>query len=139
MFNIEYTLKGELEPGGHELTIDTERPKYQGQWWGSHWERAGKSSLWGLGCVGRIPESRTGCSQKAGACAWGLGIGICTLWCMLWMVNRDLLYSTGNSTQYSAIPCIKESEKEWVSLYVELHHFVTQQELSQPCKSTILQ
>ena len=31
------------------------------------------------------------------------GIGVCTLLCMEWMVNGDLLYSTGNSTQYSVI------------------------------------
>ena len=28
---------------------------------------------------------------------WGFGIGICMLLVMEWMLNRDLLYSTGNS------------------------------------------
>ena len=34
---------------------------------------------------------------------WEFGTGICTLLYIEWMVNRDLLYSTGNSTQYSVI------------------------------------
>ena len=35
----------------------------------------------------------------------GLGfvIGTCALLCMKWMINGDLMYSTGNSTQYSVI------------------------------------
>ena len=33
--------------------------------------------------------------------------------------NKDLLSSTGNSTQYSVVTCLgKESEKEWVQVYV---------------------
>ena len=36
-----------------------------------------------------------------------------------WMVNRDLLYSTGNSTQYAVIAYMgKESEKEWMCVGV---------------------
>ena len=32
-----------------------------------------------------------------------------------WINNKDLLYSTGNSTQYSVITCMgKETEKEWI-------------------------
>ena len=47
---------------------------------------------------------------------WEFGIGICTLWYTKWMVNRDLLYSTKNSTQYSVMTCMgKESEKEWIT------------------------
>ena len=34
-------------------------------------------------------------------------IGICTLRYMEWLANDDLLYSTGNSTQYSVIICGK--------------------------------
>ena len=34
---------------------------------------------------------------------------------MEWMRNKDLLYSTGKSTQYSVVTYIgKESEKEWI-------------------------
>ena len=39
-------------------------------------------------------------------------IGLCTLLYMEWMVNGDLQYSTGNSTQHSVIAYMgKESEK----------------------------
>ena len=35
------------------------------------------------------------------------------------MIVKDLLYSTGNSTQYSVISYMgKESEKEWIYVYV---------------------
>ena len=34
---------------------------------------------------------------------WGFEIGLCTLRYMEWMLNRDLPYSTENSTQYSLI------------------------------------
>ena len=39
----------------------------------------------------------------------------------------DLLYSTGNSTQYSVITYMgKESEKEWMYVHVqEIHFFCT--------------
>ena len=34
-------------------------------------------------------------------------------------MNKDLLYSTGNATQYSVIIYMrKESEKEWIYEYV---------------------
>ena len=47
------------------------------------------------------------------------GIDIYTLLYMEWIVNRDLLYSTGNSTQYSVITYMgKESEKGWIYVYV---------------------
>ena len=37
----------------------------------------------------------------------------------------DLMYSTGNSTQYFLITYMgKESEKEWIYVYVLLNHFV---------------
>ena len=36
-----------------------------------------------------------------------------------WMVSRDLLYSTGNTTQDSVIASVgKESEKEWIYVYI---------------------
>ena len=44
---------------------------------------------------------------------WEFGIGTGTLLCMEWMVNVDLLYSVGLSTQYFGITSIgKESEKK---------------------------
>ena len=46
---------------------------------------------------------------------WGLVIGICPLRYMEWLANRDLSYSTGNSTQYPVIIYVgKDSEKEWI-------------------------
>ena len=38
-----------------------------------------------------------------GGMDWGFGTGIHTLRYMEWMASGDLLYSTGNSTQYSII------------------------------------
>ena len=38
-----------------------------------------------------------------GGMDWGSGIGICTLRYMEWLSSGDLLYSTGNSTQYPVI------------------------------------
>ena len=53
------------------------------------------------------------------------------------ITNKDLLYSTGNSSQYSAMTYMgKESEKEWLYVYVKLIHFVVQQKLTQHCEST---
>ena len=37
---------------------------------------------------------------------WGFGLGICTLWYMEWMVNRNLLCRIGNSIQYSVITSV---------------------------------
>ena len=51
-----------------------------------------------------------------------------------------LLYSTGKTTQYSVTTSMgKESEEEWMCVYVELNHFDAQQKLSQLCKATIIQ
>ena len=54
--------------------------------------------------------------------------------------NKDLLYSTGNSTQYSVITYMgKESEKELIYVYVYLNHFAVYPKLTQHCTSTIIQ
>ena len=43
----------------------------------------------------------------------------CTLLYMKYIINKDLLYSTENSTQYSVIIYMgKESEKECIYVYV---------------------
>ena len=50
---------------------------------------------------------------------WGFGIGICTWWYMEWLASGDLLYSTGNSSQYSVIIHMgKDYEKEWIPIHV---------------------
>ena len=48
-----------------------------------------------------------------------LGINIHTLLYIRWITNKDLLYSTGNSTKYSVIAYVrKESEKdEYMYIY----------------------
>ena len=42
---------------------------------------------------------------------WGFGIGTYTLLCMEWMAHRDLLYSTGNFTQYYVITYVRKNLK----------------------------
>lgn len=40
-----------------------------------------------------------------------------------WITSKDLLYTTGNATQYSVMACIgKESKK--VKFYFMIYHFV---------------
>ena len=46
---------------------------------------------------------------------WEIGIDIYTLLYIKQITNKDLLYSTGNSTQYSVMTYMgKESKKEWI-------------------------
>ena len=53
--------------------------------------------------------------------------------------SKDLLYSTGNSAQYSVITC-KRKESERVSAYMPImNHFPVYLKLTQHCKSTITQ
>ena len=50
---------------------------------------------------------------------WEIRIGICTLRYMEGLANRDLLYSTENSTQYYVIIYVgKEPEREWMCAHV---------------------
>ena len=47
-----------------------------------------------------------------------VGINTYTLPYVKQIINKDLLYSTRNSTQYSVITYMgKESEKEWIYVY----------------------
>ena len=42
-----------------------------------------------------------------------------TLLYMEWKSNKDLLYSTGKSTQFSEVTCTrKEFKKDWIYVYV---------------------
>ena len=42
-----------------------------------------------------------------------------TLLYLKWITNKDLLYSTGNSAQYSVMAYMgKESKEEWIYVYV---------------------
>ena len=48
-----------------------------------------------------------------------VGIDIYILLYMEWMCEKDLLYSTGKSIQYSVVTQMgKESEKEWIYVCV---------------------
>ena len=62
--------------------------------------------------------------------------------------NKDLLPSTGNSSQYSAITCMgKESDIEWIDIgrdigilrERELNQFILYLKLIQHCQSTLCQ
>ena len=54
-------------------------------------------------------------NRCGGRMDWGFVISTYTVLYMQWMVNGDLLYSTGNSIQYSGITCMgKDSKKEWL-------------------------
>ena len=54
-----------------------------------------------------------------GGINWEIGIGIYTLLYIKQITNKNLLYSTGNSTQYSIMTYMgKESTKEWIYDYV---------------------
>ena len=47
-----------------------------------------------------------------------LGMNTHTLLYIKQIINKDLLYSTGNSTQYFVMICMrKESKKEWIYVY----------------------
>ena len=47
------------------------------------------------------------------------GINIYTLLYIKYIGNKDLWYSTGNSTQYSLVTDMgKESDKEWIYIYI---------------------
>ena len=54
-----------------------------------------------------------------GGINWEIGIDIYTLLYINYITNKDLLYSTGNSTQCSVMTYMgKESKKEWIYVYV---------------------
>ena len=56
---------------------------------------------------------------SGGGINWEIGIDIYTLLYTKQITNKDLLYSTGNSTQYSVMAYMrKESKKEWIYVYV---------------------
>ena len=56
---------------------------------------------------------------SVGGINWEIGIDIYTLLYIKQITNKNLLYSTGNSTQYSAMTYVGiESKKEWIYVYV---------------------
>ena len=60
----------------------------------------------------------------------------------MYLINKELLYSTGNYTQYFVITCKKkESEKEYIHMhtYTHIYHFAVYLKIIQHCTLTILQ
>ena len=56
---------------------------------------------------------------RQGGINWEIGIDIYTRLYIKQITNQNLLYSTGNSTQYSVMTYMgKESKKEWICVYV---------------------
>ena len=50
---------------------------------------------------------------------WEFGIDIYTLPYIKQITDKDLLYSTGNFTQYSVMAYMgKQSKKDWINVYV---------------------
>ena len=69
---------------------------------------------------------------------WEFGISRCNLLRIEWVNNKVLLYSTENYTQYPVMNHNgKEYEKEYICITASL--LLSQQKLTQHCKSTILQ
>ena len=79
-----------------------------------------------------------------GGINWEIGTDIYTLLYIKQITNKDLLYTTGNSSQYSVMtymgkeslpseppgqPLGKES-KDWIYIYAKLIHFDVQQKLT---------
>ena len=57
--------------------------------------------------------------KEGGGINWEIGINIYTLLYIKQISNKNQLYSTGNSTQYSVMTCMGiESKKEWIYVYV---------------------
>ena len=53
--------------------------------------------------------------ERGRAINWEIGIDIYTLLCIKQTTNKNLLYSTRKSTQYSVVNYMgKESKKEWI-------------------------
>ena len=53
-----------------------------------------------------------------GGINWKIGIDIYMLLCIKQITNEDLLYSTGNSTQYSVMVYMgKQSKEEYMYTY----------------------
>ena len=53
--------------------------------------------------------------ERRGKINWETGIDIYILLCIKQITDKDLLYSTGNSTQYYVMAYMgKEFNKEWI-------------------------
>ena len=74
---------------------------------------------------------------KGGGIVGEFGIDMYTLLYLKWVINRDLLYSTGNSAQYSVMAYMGKESKKRVDICICITD--SDLKLTQDCKSTILQ
>ena len=57
---------------------------------------------------------------------WEIGTDIYTLLYIKEITNKDLLFSTRNSSQYSVMTCMgKQSKKEWRYIYIYIYICIT--------------
>ena len=67
----------------------------------------------------RCKKQAYGYQGGKGGINWEIGIDIYTLLYIKQITNKDLMYSTGSSTQYSLMTYMgKGSKKEWIYVYV---------------------
>ena len=70
-------------------------------------------------CRKQIYGYGVGREAGVGMINWEIGIDVNTLLYIKQITNKDLVYSIGNSTQYSVMTYMgKESKKEWIYVYV---------------------
>lgn len=73
---------------------------------------------------------------------WECRVSRCKLLCIEGIKNKVLLYSTGNYIQYLMV---NHNGKEYfkknvyIHIHIYLNHFAVQKNLTQHCKSTVLQ
>ena len=60
---------------------------------------------------------------------WEIGIDIYTLLCIKYIINENLLYSTGNYIQYLIIT-YNGKEFEKIYIYIKLSHFAVHLKLT---------
>ena len=60
--------------------------------------------------------------------------------CVKWTTTENLVSTPGNSAQGSVVTWMRrKSEREGAYVYIQLIHFIVQQELTQHCKASIFQ
>ena len=104
----------------HPLYVESEKKWYK---WTFKPERTHRLREWTYGC--QDEGCREGIFRE-------FGINMCTLLCLKWITNKDLLNSTWNFAQcYVAAWLGGEFEGEWVHVYVWLSPFAVHLKLSQ--------
>ena len=96
-YHMTSLICGILKNGTNELIYKTEIES-----------QMQKTNLW-------LPRGE---SRDGGEINWETGIDKYTLLYIKQITNKDLLYCTGSSSQYSMTYMGKESKKEWIYVYV---------------------